>query len=578
MAFGGAAGLSFRQFREAVFRVPSGPFGRLVVPTLHREQERFTSAMDAVDANGRRLFPEFCLHWSKKTSKSSDAGTAALWHQTSDPHERQERRIGIASFDEDQSRIIFGLAKQTVDRHPWLRDHITVGRTEMVFREEHRDDRTGGTYTMEHVLIALPRDVKGSHGEAWSAVIRDEIWSEPNHDFSESLILSPTKSGFTLYCSYHAPRVMARAGVPLHDILQRAKAGDPKLFYSYIGGEGVDAPWNVAPWVTREWVEQQRRMMAAVPSRFRRVVLNEPAGADSGLISSEELSASLMRVEEPQSGAPGVSYVAAIDLGLTNDWTALVIGHLDVDARAVIDVVRSWRGTKDQPVDLGAVEDAIVDVARRFNLSRVILDQWQSAHMTQRLVRRGVPAKTVGVEQARLDRIISVLKQAFSGRLIRINSAHTQLVAQLESVQILEGRGGRRDLLKFAPSGKGLDAGSHDDIVVAVGLVLEHLSDNGRALGAVRMAEMPDGCRREQWHGRQAADCYLMLDNNHLPTDPLCIRCEAHQSTLAACRAYSERTGYAMDVREFLNMGLIQPTNFVALRRGHHQLRKKLCF
>jgi hypothetical protein len=566
--------MSFRAFREAVFRVPDAK-GRLVLPRLHREQQRFTEAMDAADPDtGRRRWLEKLLHWSKKSSKSTEGALAGAHHLVADPHERQDRRIGIASFDEDQSRIIFGLTKQLVDRHPWLRKHVQVGRTEMIFREQVPDHRTGGFYTREHMLQALPRDVKGSHGVDWSLVIRDELWSEPDHSFSEGLIISPTRaSGWTLYLSYGLIRTMDKAGVPLHDLLQRARAGDPTLFYSYIGGSGEDAPWKVVPWITEGWIEQQRRLMSASPSRFRRVVLNEPAGADAGLISSEELRASLRTVAEPVSGMPGVRYIAAIDLGLTNDWSALVLAHLDANAHAVVDVVRTWRGVPGAPVDLQAIEDVVVDFSRRFKISKVIADQWQAAHMVQRLARRGVSATSVTLEQARLDRLISIIKNAFSSRVIQINTNHTHLIEQLESVQVVEGRG-RRDLLKFAPSTKGLDAGSHDDIVVAMGLTLEELSDRGRNLGAIVMEPMPWGCRQEQ-NGRHY-DCYL-AGGMHVPTgDPLCSQCEGHISTRRALEAYQVRTGQLVDLRTFVHSGLIRQNSWAVGRNFQTVIRRQL--
>src|SRR5690348_11668736 len=103
-ALGGHDGMTFRAFRSAVFRVTDRS-GRLVRPTLHREQERFTTAVDALDSStGRRLYSEALLHWSKKTAKSSEAALKLLHHLVADPFERNDRRAGIASFDEEQSR------------------------------------------------------------------------------------------------------------------------------------------------------------------------------------------------------------------------------------------------------------------------------------------------------------------------------------------------------------------------------------------------------------------------------------------------------------------------------------------
>ena len=548
-----AAGLSLADFWARFVRLPDAT-GALVTPAPHREQARVIAAIDTGQ------YREVLIHWAKKSAKSFTAAVRAAHHLVADPWVRAERRIGIASADEDQSRIIFSQAKALIERHPWLSRRVRVLRSEMIYAEQVREPRTGGTYTREHTVVALPRDLKGAHGEPWTLILRDELWSEPDHTYSEGLILDPSRpGGQILYLSYHQPRVMAKPGVPLYDLVQRVQAGDPSLFYSYIGGEGAAASWRVVPWITEDWVEAQRRILAACPAKFARVILNEAAGADAGLITTEELKAAIdpTLAVEPLAGAPGVRYYLGIDLGVSNDWTALVVLHTDAEARVVVDVVQDFRGTRERPVDLMAVEEAIVSLARRFPLAKVIADRWNCDLLAQRVGRRGVHVSLVGVDQTRLDRIISALKTAFSRRHIRLSPSHVALLEQLESVQVIEGRSARRDLLKFAPSGTGLDAGSHDDLVVALGLALEPIAGQ---VGVVKIAEMT-ACARGT-----LAECYL-VGGRHLGNDKAyCSDCPGNVSTREAYQKHLDRGGVAVGLAEFAKSG-IRPCGFISMAK-----------
>ena len=548
-------GLPFADFWRDFVRVDTG--GRLTRPTPHREQARFLSASDTVEADGRRRYRESFLHWSKKTAKSFTSGAKAVHHLVADPFERQDRCIAIASFDEDQSRIIFGQAKQLVERHAWLTRRVRVLRTEMIFTERVRDGRTGGIFTREHVLRALPRDLKGTHGEEWSLIIRDELWTEPDHAFSESLVISPTRpSGEILYLSYYAPRTMMRAGTPFFDVLTRAQAGDdPRLFYSFIGGRGDDAPQRVCPWVTEEWIAQQERILQASPSRFRRIILNEPAGADDGLITARELRESLVSLPEPPHGEAGVIYWLACDLGVVLDWTCVLVGHLDTKSRLVLDVVRTWRGSHAAPVSLIEVQEEIVALHRRFRVESARVDQWQARQMVEQLQRQRVNASVVTMDGQTLDRLVTQLKSAFARRLVLIPERATDVIEQLESVVAVEA-GRRRDLLKFQPgTTSGNDATAHDDLAVTLALLLDMAWPN---VGRIALPSAFRECFKSASDANfSPLACFLVGGEgaNYIPpgnSDGSCAACPGWQWARPAYREYLDREhGERVDLRSW---------------------------
>jgi hypothetical protein len=436
--------------------------------TPHREQRRYLAAVDAGQ-------PESFLHWAKKTAKSSTAANRALHYLVAEGRDPEDRLGAIASFDEEQSQIIFAIAAQIVERSPWLRERVRVLRNEMVFEEECTEPRTGGRFTRVHRLRALARDTRGLHGEPWGFIVRDEYWSEPNHEMTEALIPSPARPHTELlYLSYSTLASMRKPGVPFHDAMTRVEQGDPSLFYSYIGGAGDDASWKVCPWIRQEWVEQQRKIFSASPSRFRRVVLNEQVIGGDGdtLLTVAEVQAaidpSLPAVPVPNRAE---RYIGGLDLAVSNDHACLLIGHLDGRGRFVVDVCRVWK-PGEQAISFTAIVESVLAWHRQLPLAALHVDQWNAKLLVELLQRASVPARLVGVEQSKLNEIISTMKTTFARRAIRIAPTQTYLLAQLEALRVLETRTPRRDLLKFAPSGTGMDASQHDDAAVSLGLCL----------------------------------------------------------------------------------------------------------
>ncbi len=563
-------GLSVAAFHHAFVRLPDAD-GQLVVPSLHAAQARLYQAFDACDASGRRRFLTFLPHWSKKTRKTWSAKTFALARAVGDPcAQHLERLIGLAGWDLEQTDIVFRQICSTIDRHEFLRTRFRVLRHEAIYVEDRVEARTGGRYQLEHRILRLAHDSKGSQGLPFTSIVRDELHTEGDHSMSEALLITPhCPDGQVVCLSYHAPRAMERRGVPLHDLLERVRAQDPSVFYSYIGGRGPQAAWHVVPEISEAWVDEQLKLFAACPSRGRRILLNEPGGEDGGLIAPAELRDAVVPLDEPDRAEPGVAYFSTGDLGVSRDWSAVLVGHLDAHQRLVVDVIRTWRGTPEAPVSLMAVEDELVRLHQRFHLRGCRIDQWQSRQMVEQLCRRGVPATLVTIEGTKIDKLVTLLKRAFSQRVVAIPARAGDLIEQLESVTVIEAgsRGNRRrDLLKFQP-GEFSGAGAHDDLCVCLGLLLEVVEPS---LGRAVMAPMPTGCRLENFFG-QPVDCILFdAAMGRYPRDPVCKHCEGFASTLGAHAAYQERTGEEMSVRTFLTRGLQRPNAFVTNRKFEH--------
>ena len=465
---------------------------------------------------------EFFNHWSKQTAKSFTAGAWLTHHTVADPHHRGERLSGIASNDEDQSDVIFRECAKIIGLDPWLSKHVVVHRDEILYRERRTDPKTGGRFILDHRILKLPRDLKGTHGLQFTHIVRDEVWSEPDHGFSESLIITPAcPTGGILYASYFPPHVLMRSGAPFFDLMRRVEEKDGSLFYSYIGGTGADAPSKVAPWIDQKWIDRQEKILQASPSRFKRIILNLPAGADAGgLITAAELKDALAPLVEPAAGSSGTMYYAAVDLGVKVDWSTCLIGHIDEDGRLVIDVIRTWKPSASSgAVSLMAVSQELRDLHARFPWRRLCFDQSQSRLIAEQLTRQSIPAEVLEIGSADVNRLTMGLKGCFARRLVRLPSSATDLVEQLESVQAVETRRGLLKLKEGSPSSG--DARAHDDLCFALALLCDMTSAE---LGRAGLPESFTQCNRRA-SGLETGDCFLYHGVWKPPLDAICRAC-----------------------------------------------------
>ena len=58
-----------------------------------------------------------------------------------------------------------------------------------------------------------------------------------------------------------------------------------------------------------------------------------------------------------------------------------------------IDKIITFQGSREQPVRLSAVEDAVKDLAQRFNVTKIRIESWQGLSAVQSLSRLGLPVE-----------------------------------------------------------------------------------------------------------------------------------------------------------------------------------------
>ena len=209
--------------------------------------------------------------------------------------------------------------------------------------------------------------------------IADELWTWRGRELWDALFTGTGKT------PHWRVIVLSNAGYDFRSVAWEVRelcreSGPPFYLYS------PDGP--VAGWLSDEWREMQRRSLP--PDVYQRLIENKWVEGVGSFITRAQLESCVDRAWRPQlAGDSGTSYVAALDLGLTRDRTALAVGHLDGEQNVVVlDSLMVWQGSKAQPVSIAGVERELLGLAGRFNLRRVSLDPWQMQSSIQRLRAR----------------------------------------------------------------------------------------------------------------------------------------------------------------------------------------------
>lgn len=558
--------MTCRRFAEKFILIPDQT-GALRPPVFYPALAQLIAAIDTIDPRTkRRQYSTFNYFVPRKLGKSTLLGIVGLFGLIADRFGGVDREVLLLASDLAQARNVgFQSAARFVERHPLLREQCRVLSDEIVYTETITDPKTHGRYRSSSVLRAVAKDPQGLHGHAAGVVLMDEFWTAEQDMIDAALVSAARRSPFTLRTSYAGLRSQQNDRSPIWRAWQEAERGDnPRVYSIILQGE---AALYQAPWMTPQWIEDARSNLPA--ARFERMILNTWSAGERALLTAADIEAALVEGPEAERGVPGQTYVYGIDLGISFDWTAVCVGHLAAETGAfVVDAIRTWRPEPGQSVNLMDVERELVALAHRWPPSKIVLDAWNAKLLTDRLRSIGLPAQMVGIDPSRLSRVTTLLRSTFARRAIQIPRRETDLVEQLEALELTEGsvQLARRDLVKLQPGGT-FGAGAHDDIAIALGLCLEQLE---RAIGMLQLPPMRSCLKmaNEPRHG--APPCYLMAGRWMVPAnnDPSCSSCPGHQAVRQMYAEYLRRGGEDTGLREFYK-SRVTPSPFMERFESH---------
>jgi hypothetical protein len=391
-------------------------------------------------------------------SKTTDWAAIALVLLLTEAPARS--RSFVYAVDEDQARIFLDSLGGLVERSG-LTALVDVGPLSVTVRQ------TAATLTVESSSGA------SAFGKRPWLVIADELAMWPDS---------------TNHLKLWSAIVSALAKVPGSRLAVTTTAGDP-------GGLG-ERVWNAAHadeaqhWRTAKhpgpapwWTSDDIAATAAdlTPAEWQRLILCEWAAGDTALISPEEVAACI----RTDSGSlvlppkPGVEYLACLDIGTRNDYTALIVGHRErtpFGVLAVVDLARVWK-PEESPggrVSLAEVEAAVRRHCAEYRVRWLLFDRHQAEQMRQNLAKAdagkpAVPVKEFVFSASSTTSIARNLHNAFRDRLVQLPD-HPEIRAESRTVQIVETGSGHKKL--YNPPR------THDDLFTVVGMLLAHFEDS----------------------------------------------------------------------------------------------------
>jgi terminase large subunit-like protein len=422
------------------------PFGQCWAPF----QEQFFRAVFATVSEKRGLLnrktttrPRFRLVYDERRrgeSKTEDCAAAALADLLTGPD--WHRSYAVAA-DFDQAALIVDAIKGFIYRSPLLarlqptKNVVTNPATGSELRVLSADDRTAYGVRARRVFfdeLSLQPDER-----LWTA-----MWSAIGKN-PESQMVSVSMAGWDFASLGWRIREVART--------------NPDYFFASREGSAL------APWLSERDMEEQRvTLHPSDYARFWEARWTEPSGAwiTRAMYDKAERGA------ESSKAQTDAEYVGSVDVGLVHDPSVVAVAHGEGE-RYVLDTLRTLQGTKDEPVQLEALEDLVVELTQRFRVHHWIFESPQAVASVQRLQNR-LPSARVEARYPTADSMGSLfgtLYRAFSTERLTV-FPHDKL--RKEALNLFVKQVGGR--LKVVDS-----SAIHQDHVVALGMCVEMLTE-----------------------------------------------------------------------------------------------------
>lgn len=359
------------------------------------QKEILRDVFQTKGSDGLRRYNLALLGIPKKNGKSTIASGVALYMLFADVPNAE---VYSVAGDKDQAKIIFQMTKRAIERNPMLLSSVRIYKDEIVVPS------TGSVYRV------LSADAPTAHGLNPSCVIFDELWNQPNRDLYDALTQSPArKEPLTFVVTY--------AGTDQTSLLYElyragAEGKDPRMYFFW-------TEENLAGWVTEAYLCQQRtRLPAAV---YQRLHENRWVQGENAFLTRSELDVCVDPLLHPQlSGRPGIRYFLAVDLGLTRDRTVLTVCHRDEKTDlVVVDRIRTFLGTRKNPVLIGDVEEEILSCNGNFDIAINVFDPWQMKSTAERL-KRSIRVEEFSFTSSSVQKLSQNLYYLFHNGLIRM--------------------------------------------------------------------------------------------------------------------------------------------------------------
>lgn len=385
------------------------------------DHQREALAVVTARAGGRFRFRLGGVSWPRGDGKSVLGAVAGLWRLVAGPP-RQD--IVSVALDVDGAKVVLDHASTIVRRSSELDRAIEIRANALLV------PATGSRWTV------ASREHTSSRGRHPNVVIYDEIGWARDDDLFSSLLAGQASVLDPLMLVLST--VGRRKSGPLWTVKTLAESGDPSVCWLWSGA-------NRSPKVTPEFLERQRRIL--LPAQFAREHQNQWVDAADAFTNLGEVDGAMSQGwTELVDGRLDVDAVAFVDLGTVRDPSVIAVGF-EEGGRVYIGRLLTFQGSHSRPVRLSDVEDAIRDLARRWRLRKIRIESWQGIASAQRLEGLGLPVEVFAPTAKAHAEEWPVLAQRLASRTILL-PPHARLRDELLNLTVEIGPQGARVLDK----------------------------------------------------------------------------------------------------------------------------------
>ena len=276
----------------------------------------------------------------------------------------------------------------------------------------------------------------------------DEFWNQPDRKLFDAMFASAIKP--------HAKGILiTNAGEDQRgicwEIREKCRKNCPPNWYYWEPEDLYTNPMLKPPWITDNWLRNCRDNMD--DATFARLILNKWVKTQGAKFLSPELIESAINPDMQwgfKKPDPLCRYWLGLDVGLTHDLAVAIVAKTKDDFMALEDI-QIWKGNTEDPVQIGEIENYVIQADEWYPDLTVVSDPWQSVFLNQRLQQRGIEAKVL---QPNPYRLAPALKSLFINGLISF-PYHERLVWELRNATMETTQMGVR--ISRTAKGKSLD-------------------------------------------------------------------------------------------------------------------------
>jgi phage terminase large subunit-like protein len=452
---------------------------------LSAEREFLKHAL-TTGPDGRLLYPELVYSCPKKSGKTTFAALLLLTIVLLYGGKHAEGYIASNDYEQSVGRV-FEACRRIVEASPLLREaKITADR--IVFPS------TNAT------IVALTSSAASAAGCAPTIAVFDELWgftTERSRRLFDELVPVPTRK---VSCRLTVSYAGYSGESALLESLYNRGMQQPEVGPDLRAGDGMLCYWShlpVAFWQTPEWVEQMRRSLR--PQQFERMICNRwVASAEASFVDVARWDA-CTTAAGPAPADKALPVYVGVDASAKLDATAIVAVTYDrVAKRCRLVAHRLFVPTAGEAIDFASVEEALLDLHRRFAVRVISYDPWAFVSSAQRLRMRGLPMRETAQTPANLTSASAALHELIvSGHLVAYPDRDMR--AAIASATTVEGPRGMR-IAKMTRNAR-------IDLAVALALAVHAaLDDQARPRGWLEVSGWESDAEEEKPSGQSRAD------------------------------------------------------------------------